>query len=290
MIRTEVGKHISYQQCTGARKNNEGIGDVFGRHGFLTTRVRRAIDLICVKLGLSNDDEVYITTTFGSHYVSSCVTCTVFNYCKPSKVLSDKSKAVFVIHEFGVPHAETLDLLKMANNRGIPLIEDCAHSMNSYLDGHRIGSIGDYAIYSLPKVLAIPYGGILLGNIDDNYSEKTRLEKESLARIEFSLEKHLGKLKEYSDKRRTNYNYLSQEIKKIGMVPLFKLDENVSPYAFPFFSDQKDETIKLFTENNIECFGWRGGEIVVLPVHQCLNLADLDGFVTLLHEINRSRR
>ena len=65
----------------------------------ITSSGRKAIDLILDECGLKLSDEVLIATTFNKPNVSSCVTSTIFNHCKPSRVLSDSTRAVLVIHE-----------------------------------------------------------------------------------------------------------------------------------------------------------------------------------------------
>ena len=114
--------------------------------------------------GISREDEVYIHTTSQSNYVSSCVTCTIFNYGKPSRVLTGNTKMIYVIHEFGYADNWIDTLLNDARNRGIPLVEDVAHSVNSFYKGRRLGTIGDYGLYSLPKFFNLSRGGLLLDN------------------------------------------------------------------------------------------------------------------------------
>ena len=63
-------------------------------------------------------------TTFDKPNVSSCVTSTVFNHCKPSRVSSANTRAVLVIHEFGVPYPQIAALREFCDSRSIPLIED----------------------------------------------------------------------------------------------------------------------------------------------------------------------
>ncbi|MBZ0165808.1 MAG: DegT/DnrJ/EryC1/StrS family aminotransferase, partial [Candidatus Omnitrophica bacterium] len=129
----------------------------------LTYNGRGAIDAVMRSLPLVRDDEVFITTTFDYPNVSSCVTSTIFNYCKPARVLSDRSKAILVIHEFGVPHRNTPQLRELADQRGIPLIEDCAHTINSHRDDWQVGFFGDFVVVSFSKIFPVPLGGMLLG-------------------------------------------------------------------------------------------------------------------------------
>ena len=91
----------------------------------LTSNGRRALAAVLESLALEPTDEICILTTFGFPNVSSCVTSTVFNYCKPARVMSPATRGVIVIHEFGVPFKDMTALSDECMRRGIPLIEDC---------------------------------------------------------------------------------------------------------------------------------------------------------------------
>lgn len=63
----------------------------------------------------------------------------------------------------------------LCKERGISLIEDCAHSLGSLLKGKHTGLFGDAGVYSLYATKAVPAGegGIVVTNDDDLY-EKTK--------------------------------------------------------------------------------------------------------------------
>lgn len=160
---------------------------------------RAALDAVLAELALAPGDEVLITNASGQTYVSACVTCTVFNHCRPSRVLTDRTRAILAIHEYGYPHPELPALVALARARGIALIEDCAHSLDSSLDGVPLGSFGDYAIFSLSKVLPVPAGGILIGR--DALPE---LDPGAGADARTAYAEHLPALAAYSARRRCN--------------------------------------------------------------------------------------
>jgi hypothetical protein len=89
---------------------------------------RHAITAVLNSLKVEPTDKIYLTNTTGQTYISACVTCTIFNFCKPSRVLSNKTKAIFIIHENGVPHPELGCLIEEGKKRKIPVIEDCTHT------------------------------------------------------------------------------------------------------------------------------------------------------------------
>jgi dTDP-4-amino-4,6-dideoxygalactose transaminase len=69
--------------------------------------------------------------------------------------------ALIVIHTFGRP-ADMGAIKKIAS--GIPVIEDCAHSLFSKYEGKITGNIGDFSCFSLPKYLSAGGGGMIFVN------------------------------------------------------------------------------------------------------------------------------
>jgi dTDP-4-amino-4,6-dideoxygalactose transaminase len=74
--------------------------------------------------------------------------------------LSSDVRAVVVQHTFGLP-ADLPSILAAARPRGIPVVEDCAHTLSSSLDGRRVGEWGVGAFYSFEagKPLFVGLGG-----------------------------------------------------------------------------------------------------------------------------------
>jgi len=61
--------------------------------------------------------------------------------------ICDYTKAIIVQHTFGIP-AAILDILEIAENWGIPVIEDCCHTLTSKVHGQNVGTYGTAAFYS----------------------------------------------------------------------------------------------------------------------------------------------
>jgi dTDP-4-amino-4,6-dideoxygalactose transaminase len=62
--------------------------------------------------------------------------------------LTPTVKAVMVYHIAGYP-SDTVRIATLCRERGIPLIEDCNNAIGATLDGRPVGTVGDYAVYSL---------------------------------------------------------------------------------------------------------------------------------------------
>jgi len=57
-------------------------------------------------------------------------------------------KAVMVYHIAGYP-SDTHRIAALCGERGIPLIEDCNNALGATIDGRAVGTVGDFAVYSL---------------------------------------------------------------------------------------------------------------------------------------------
>ena len=77
--------------------------------------------------------------------------------------ITSRTRAVLIIHYFGFPQP-IREIRKICDNKGVLLIEDCAHALFSKNGEETIGNTGDLAIFSLRKTLPLPEGGALLIN------------------------------------------------------------------------------------------------------------------------------
>jgi len=85
--------------------------------------------------------------------------------------------AVVVIHTFGRP-ADMDEIKKVA--KGIPIIEDCAHSLFSEYKGKKTGALGDASFFSLAKYISAGEGGMIIAN-DGKLANKVQKEVNSLS-------------------------------------------------------------------------------------------------------------
>lgn len=247
----------------------------------LTKNGRDAIarSLQCLKLNAS--DEVYITSTFDYPNISSCVTCTVFNFCKPSRVITGNTKAIFIIHEFGVPHPRTFELIAFGKEKNIPVIEDCAHTINSFFDnGKRVGSVGDWTIVSFPKIFPVHVGGLLLGNIDIEKNLPV-IGNDILAQAEI-VNGLWETIPDITAKRLEIFDLYKKTLADSEYEFIGFDSKNIMPWFFPVKVNDADKIITLLRNNNIECGLWHGTSIVVLPLHQYLTSEEIYYICSLL--------
>lgn len=87
-------------------------------------------------------------------------------------------KAVMVYHVAGYP-ADTARIAALCRAHGIPLIEDCNNAVGATLDGRPVGTLGDYAVYSLYPNRQINgiEGGLLATPDAETAARATRLRR-----------------------------------------------------------------------------------------------------------------
>ncbi len=79
--------------------------------------------------------------------------------------LSERTKAIVVTHLFGNP-CEMGEIMKLARERNIPVIEDCAQAFLAEHQDQQVGTIGDIGCFSLQqgKHITTGEGGIVVTN------------------------------------------------------------------------------------------------------------------------------
>src|SRR3989338_3101572 len=71
-------------------------------------------------------------------------------YAFPAKRLSERTKVILVYHQYGFPQ-DMVKIMALAQAKNLIVIEDCAHALYSYYQGKRLGTIGDFAVFSFSK-------------------------------------------------------------------------------------------------------------------------------------------
>ncbi|WP_430934271.1 aminotransferase class I/II-fold pyridoxal phosphate-dependent enzyme [Saccharicrinis sp. 156] len=153
-----------------------------------------ALHLALILLGVKTGDEVMVSTfTF-----SASVNPIVYQGAKPVFIDSELDtwnmdpnlleqalkerrekgwvlpKAIIVVHLYGMP-AKMDEIMAVANQYEIPVIEDAAEALGSKYKGKPLGSIGDMSILSFNgnKIITTSGGGALLSN-DKEVIKKAR--------------------------------------------------------------------------------------------------------------------
>jgi dTDP-4-amino-4,6-dideoxygalactose transaminase len=248
----------------------------------VTSSGRRALSLVLGSLGLEQADEVCVYTTFGFPHVSSCVTSTVFNYCKPSRLLTTGTKAVIVIHELGVPFPAMSALVQKCADLQIPLIEDCAHTVDSFTAEGCVGSFGDWVICSLPKLFPCSAGGVLVGPLRRHQPSST--EARAIDEARRAIVGVEDTVPEWSAHRRDVFVSLAARAECLGLQPAYRLTDGITPWSFPLHVPDPDLFADIAAAHEIETGRWYGTDIVVFPCHQYMSAGHVSLIANTLQE------
>lgn len=92
-----------------------------------------------------------------------------------AQLICQRTKAIVIQHTFGRP-APVKEILALAREHKLMVIEDCAHSLGIKLDGRPLGAFGDVAFFSFgrDKVVSSVFGGALATN-DKKLAQKIEM-------------------------------------------------------------------------------------------------------------------
>jgi perosamine synthetase len=81
------------------------------------------------------------------------------------KRITKNTKAIIIVHLYGSV-CEMDEIMKIGNKYGIPIIEDAAEAVGSEYHGKRVGSIGDFGVFSFhgTKTFTTGEGGAIISN------------------------------------------------------------------------------------------------------------------------------
>ncbi len=134
-----------------------------------------ALHLALLALDVGPGDEVvcptltYIATANAVKYVGAQLVladCDPKTWCiSPTSLesrITSKTKAIIVVHLYGHP-VDMGPIMKIANERGIPVVEDCAESLGATYNGQMTGTIGAIGTFSFfgNKTLTTGEGGMV---------------------------------------------------------------------------------------------------------------------------------
>jgi dTDP-4-amino-4,6-dideoxygalactose transaminase len=138
--------------------------------------------------------------------------------------ITNNTRAIVIVHFAGFP-LDISDLSKICKEKGIFLIEDCAHAPGAMLGSRFCGTLGDFSFYSFfsNKNLAVGEGGMVLAQDTESLQKIRLLRSHGMSSV--TLDRHLGRSSSY-DVLTAGLNYRADEIRAaIGIVQLEKLKQ-----------------------------------------------------------------
>ncbi|HEY3356644.1 MAG TPA: DegT/DnrJ/EryC1/StrS family aminotransferase, partial [Polyangia bacterium] len=139
--------------------------------------------------------------------------------------VTPRTRAIAVVHFGGYPCALD-EILRLGRERGIPVIEDCAHAPGGTLGGRPLGSLGDVGCFSFfgNKNITTGEGGAVTTNRPE-LGERLRLLR-SHGMTTMTWDRHRGHAASY-DVVLAGLNYRLDELRAaIGLVQLGRLADN----------------------------------------------------------------
>jgi dTDP-4-amino-4,6-dideoxygalactose transaminase len=261
------------------------------RGGAAVSSGTAALHLALLSLGIQKGDEVILPSFVCSapfHAVSYTGAAPViadidrltFNIDPrdlPARI-NPKTKAIIVPHMFGM----TADMDEICAF-GIPVIEDCAHSLGGRYKGSSNGSFGDISIFSFyaTKMIASGEGGLILSNSESilecirdlrDYDEKETLKVRynyKMTDLEAALGfSQLKKLSSFIEARKIITARYSHEFQTIPIrLPFVLSDRDHVYYRFVILCDGAEDFIERMKKAGVSC-----RKPVFKPLHRYLGL------------------
>lgn len=179
-------------------------------------------------LELGEGDEV-ITSPFS--FIAS-TNCLLYEHVKPvfvdieettlninpsliEKAITKKTKALLPVHIFG-QSAEMDEMMKIARNKGLKVLEDSCESLGAKYKGKMVGSIGDIGTFAFypNKQMTTGEGGMIVTNSQKIYDLCNSMRNQGR-----------GKKEDWLVHERLGYNYRLDEMSaSLGVTQLNKLN------------------------------------------------------------------
>ena len=159
-------------------------------HALSTNSGTAALHLALKAIGLKPEDEVILPT---NTFIATAEVVTYFN-ARPvlcdieenthnmdvallEKLITKRTKAIIPVH-FGGQPCDMNEIVAIANQYNLKIIEDAAHALPSFYENQMIGTIGDITCFSFynTKTLSTAEGGMITTNNDD-YARSIRINR-----------------------------------------------------------------------------------------------------------------
>jgi hypothetical protein len=272
--------------------SSSDIGDPFGgapSRSYLGPRARWLYNLVLASLGLGRTDEIAILTTSQDVYVSICVSIPAFNYCRISRVVTEATKVVVVIHEFGYVLPNLAARAAEWRARGITIIEDCAYLVGLSIPGGLVGSFGDYALFSLSKILPTPAGGLLRTQKRLSLPALTADEEDATAQGRAALEAYLPHYEYFATRRHQRHAWVTAAV---GARRVRSPSQIATPYVT--YVEKFDPSLTARLQNRIQFGATLRDDVWLIPTNPIVSettyrgvLADLQGLAAALADIHK---
>jgi dTDP-4-amino-4,6-dideoxygalactose transaminase len=198
-----------------------------------------ALHLACIALNLKPGDEVivpsltFVATANAIRYTGATPIFADItgendlnvSYQSIRSLITKRTRAIIVVH-YGGYACHMSNIMALAHEYNLKVIEDAAHAVGSELGGRKLGTWGELGCFSFfsNKNMTTGEGGMIVTN-DEALSQKLHLLR-SHGMTTMTWDRHKGHAWSY-DVVDLGYNYRIDEIRAaLGVVQLRKLEKN----------------------------------------------------------------
>lgn len=207
------------------------------KHAIAVSSCTSGLHLAMRALGIKSRNEVIVPTLTFVATANAPIFCgakPVFadidedTFCiSPKSIrsqITNLTRAIIVVHYGGTP-CNMYDILKIAEDNDLCVVEDCAHSLGSTYDDIQTGGLADIGVFSFypTKNLTTGEGGMVTTN-NDYWAKHMRQMRSHCMTKEAKERSESGSW--YYDVTDLGYNYRMSELQAgLGISQLVKLDE-----------------------------------------------------------------
>lgn len=140
--------------------------------------------------------------------------------------INSKTKAIIPVHYGGQP-CDMKELIEIAEDHKLHIVEDCAHSLGAEYNGEKTGSFGVFGCFSFypTKIITTLEGGMITTN-DENLAKRLRLLREH-GMSKTAIDRESG-ASWYYDVVDLGYNYRLNELQAaLGISQLARAAEGI---------------------------------------------------------------
>ena len=187
-----------------------------------------ALHLALLAMGIGDGDEVivpdftFVATANAVRYTGANVVTVDIDQetlCLAPEavraVITQKTKAIIPVHVFGHP-ANMPELIKIADEHGVRVIEDAAEAHGAEVNSKRVGSLGDCGVFSFygNKIMTSGEGGMITTDNKELYEKMKYLRDHAMSKDKRYWHTEIG------------YNYRMTNLQAaLGVAQLERIDE-----------------------------------------------------------------
>ena len=104
--------------------------------------------------------------------------------------ITPRTRAIVVVHLYGQP-AMMSEIMAVAKKHNLKVVEDCSQSYDAYYKGHKVGTFGDVACFSMQqsKHITSGEGGMVATDDPDLYKRATEFSNSGMPWYLYDLER-----------------------------------------------------------------------------------------------------